>query len=72
MELVLIGIGTEVLLDGDIPAKVVAISIRGKENYVAYDCVWWDERQRRQDWIPADQVTIKGEMQIGNKTVRFK
>ena len=30
----LITIGTEVLLDKDIPAKVTAISIRGIENYV--------------------------------------
>lgn len=76
-ELELIEIGTEVLLNGGLPAKVSAVTIRGIENFVAYECVWWNEGERKVDWIPSVQVAEKDVTVITNsagqsRKVRFK
>lgn len=50
-----IAIGSDVLVGGDIPAKVLAVTIG--EGYVAYKCSWWNEGQRHVDWIPQIEVS---------------
>jgi hypothetical protein len=49
-------IGSQVLIDGDIPATVTAINIRGIEHRLQYEVTWWDERNRKSDWL--DRVLV--------------
>lgn len=44
-----IALGSDVLVGGDIPAKVLAVTIG--EGYVAYKCSWWNAGQHYVDWI---------------------
>lgn len=45
------GIGSEVILDNDVSAKVVAVIIR--EGRVTYSVVWWNERDRQEAEVEA-------------------
>lgn len=47
-------IGSEVLLDGDVVARVVGIIVR--ENCVRYEIVWWNDRSREQEEVEAWEV----------------
>lgn len=47
-------IGTRVVLDGEIPALITAINISGEN--LTYQCVWWDERTRKSDWLVAAEI----------------
>jgi hypothetical protein len=38
---------TEVLVDGEIPAVIRAVTIYSTD-WVKYLCVWWDERNRKE------------------------
>lgn len=58
--------GAEVLVDGNIPARITAVEIRG--DLVTYQCCWWDERQRRSEWVSAEEVKPKN----GNSTRRIR
>lgn len=58
-------VGSEVLLDNDISARVTAIVIR--EGGVSYEVVWWNERSREQEEVQAWEVRPDGE---SAKTVR--
>lgn len=49
--------GAEVLVDGNIPARITAVEIRG--DLITYQCCWWDERQRRSEWVSAEEVKPK-------------
>lgn len=51
-------IGTLVIIDGDIPATIRAVTIYS-EHWIKYLCVWWDERTRREEWLTADEIQIK-------------
>lgn len=44
-----IALGSDVLVGGDIPAKVIAVTIG--EGYIAYKCSWWSDSQHYVDWI---------------------
>jgi len=57
-EVEVLAIGTHVIIDGDIPATVRGIWIRAA-NYIQYDCVWWDERSRKSDWLTIDEIQVK-------------
>lgn len=52
-------IGSEVLLDNDISARVVAIIIR--DGRVAYEVVWWNERSREEAEVESWEVRPDGE-----------
>lgn len=53
-----LSIGSEVVIDGDIPAHVRGITIYS-EHWVKYQCVWWDERTRKEEWLTIDEITPK-------------
>jgi hypothetical protein len=48
MEISVYPIGSEVLIDGTITARVTAIMIRAE---VSYEVVWWNDRERRVEWV---------------------
>ena len=54
----LLAIGTKVRIDGDIPATIRAVTIYS-EHWVKYLCVYWDERNRREEWLSPDEFTPK-------------
>lgn len=62
-------IGSAVVLDGDIPATVTALSIRGVEHYLSYEVTWWDERDRKSDWVTPGEV--KAGEACKTRTLRF-
>lgn len=60
-------IGTSVIIDGDIPAVIRGITIYS-EHWIKYDCVWWDERTRKDEWLTVDEIKVKDSTR---STVRF-
>jgi hypothetical protein len=62
-------IGTEVLLDRDIPARVTAICIKGTEHRLTYEVTWWDERQRKSEWVGPYEIRSKQEAKM--RSLRF-
>lgn len=52
-----IALGSDVLVGGDIPAKVLAVTIG--EGYVAYKCSWWGDNQHYTDWVSSLEVSEK-------------
>lgn len=54
-EIQVIAIGTSVIIDGDIPAVVRAVTIYS-DTWIKYLCVWWDERTRKEEWLTADEI----------------
>lgn len=70
MEIEVLAIGTEVTIDGDIPAVIRRIEIRGMgdNKLISYECVWWDERVRKTEWLEADEMKPKGE----HKTIAIR
>jgi hypothetical protein len=68
-DLQVLEIGSQVLIDGDIPATITAINIRGLEHRLTYEVTWWDERTRRTEWL--DPFEIKpGE--VKTQAIHFK
>lgn len=63
-----IEIGSFVTLDKDIPATVTAISIRSKAHAVSYECTWWDERNRKTEWVTPEEVQPRD---ANRRTLRF-
>jgi hypothetical protein len=60
MEIEVLAIGTEVTIDGEIPATIRGICIRSESN-ITYECVWWDERSRKIEWLTVDEIKPKSE-----------
>jgi len=57
-EIEVLSIGTPVTIDGDLPATIRRIEIRGVEhNLISYECVWWDGRNRKAAWLERDEFT---------------
>lgn len=67
-EIEVLAIGTAVTIDGDIPAVIRAITIYS-EHWVKYNCVWWEERNRREEWLTIDEITVK---EASLLPIRFK
>lgn len=61
-------IGSDVLLDGDIPAKITAINIRGAEHRLTYEVTWWDERNRKSEWVDPFEIRVND---AKKKSLRF-
>ena len=53
-------IGTTVTLTDTIDAKIVAISIRDN-NYVQYECAWWNGSILTEHWFTAGDFLSVGE-----------
>jgi uncharacterized protein YodC (DUF2158 family) len=58
-EIEVISVGTEVVIDGEIPATVKRVCIEDEAGCLTYECVWWDERARKSDWFRPHEVTAK-------------
>jgi len=59
-------IGSKVKLTDDVFGTISAISIRG-DNYVTYECGWWNGRSYDNRWFHADEieVTVADKARIG-------
>jgi hypothetical protein len=55
-----LAIGTQVVIDGEIPATIRAVTVYS-DTWVKYLCVWWDERSRREEWLLADEIKPHGD-----------
>ena len=42
-------VGSNVLLDGSVSARITAVFIR--ENRVTYEVVWWNDRERNEEIV---------------------
>lgn len=49
-------IGSDVTIDGDIPARIMAFEVRGTVALITYQCSWWDERTRKTDWFTEAEI----------------
>ena len=58
MEIEVLALGTEILVDREIPAVIRGITIYN-EHWVKYLVIWWDERKRYEEWLPAEQFEVK-------------
>ena len=51
--------GSDVLIDGVISARIIAVLI--EEKGISYQCVWWNERERKIEWLAASEVRADDE-----------
>jgi hypothetical protein len=49
-------IGSHVVIDGEIPATITGINIRGIEHRLQYEVTWWDERSRKSEWVEPFEI----------------
>jgi hypothetical protein len=52
-------IGSQVVIDGEIPATITGINIRGTEHRLCYECTWWEERTRKSEWLEPFEIKPK-------------
>lgn len=55
----IIPIGSKVYLDGEIVATVHAVEVRGQPHSLTYQCVWWDDRVRKSEWVRPDEIQLE-------------
>ncbi len=48
-------VGTVVLLDDDVKAKVVTVALHDS-NYVQYECAWWSGQSRSREWFSEGDI----------------
>jgi hypothetical protein len=64
--LTVLPIGTPVLVgpeDDPFPGRIEAVSVRGttERPYVTYEVVWWDGRDRTDEWFERWQFAVAGD-----------
>jgi len=69
MTLEVFEIGSHVVIDGEIPAIVTAINVRGTEHRLQYEVTWWDERTRKSEWVEPFEIKPKD---AKTRTMTFK
>ena len=62
----LYGVGSKVKLADDVYGIITAICLRG-DNYVTYECSWWNGRSHDSKWFHSDEieVTLSEKTRIG-------
>lgn len=60
-EIEVISVGTEVVIDGEIPATIKRVCIEDEAGCLTYECVWWDERARKSAWFRPHEIKLKDE-----------
>lgn len=55
----IIPVGSKVFLDGEIVATIHAVEIRGMPHSLMYQCIWWDERMRKSEWVRPDEIQLE-------------
>jgi len=58
MTIEVLGNGTEVLIDREIPARIRGVTIYS-EHWIKYLVVWWDERKRFEEWLTTEEFEVK-------------
>jgi len=58
MTIEVLAVGTEVLIDREIPAVIRAVTIYS-EHWIKYLCIFWDERKRHEEWLTTDEFKVK-------------
>lgn len=60
-EIEVISVGSEVVIDGSIPATVKRVCIEDEAGCLTYECVWWDERARKSEseWFRPNEIKAK-------------
>jgi hypothetical protein len=61
-------IGTVVKIGGDIDAIITAVSIRGLEHSIAYECQWTNDSVKTQ-WI--DEIMVQPQEKIEKSKIGF-
>jgi hypothetical protein len=61
-------IGTVVKLGGNIDAIITAVSIRGVESSIAYECQWTNDSVKSQ-WV--DEIMVKPQEKFVNNKIGF-
>ena len=66
-------VGTPVALTETIDAKIITIVIH-ENNYITYECSWWNGDTRAKDWFSASDFLSVGEKDPTTKIgfVRYK
>ena len=62
-------IGVSVRIADDIPAVITAVCVRSGTS-VTYECVWWDGRNRKCEWLTTDEIEADDESE--EMTIGFK
>jgi hypothetical protein len=52
--------GSEVLLDGKVSGRVIGVRI-APGNIIGYECVWWDDQGRHEEWLEDWEVLPDGD-----------
>lgn len=68
-EIEVISIGTEVVIDGAIPAVIRGVTFYN-EHWIKYLCVWWDERARKEEWLTTDEFKPKDLVRANRITIK--
>ena len=59
--------GTRVVLDEDISATIIGVTILA-ENVLQYQCAWWNGKSRSKDWIKPSEIT---DIDNGSKKIKI-
>ena len=62
--------GTEVVLDGDVNARVMAVTILS-EDMVQYKCAWWNSDVRTSEWVRPEEI-VSTDIKDKNIRIGFK
>jgi len=62
--------GTQVVLDGDINARVMSVAILS-EDMVQYKCAWWNSDNRISEWIHPQEI-VSTDIKDKNIRIGFK
>jgi hypothetical protein len=52
-------LGEDVMIDGDLPSKIISIEFSQDEATPIYQCHWWEERKSNSEWFPAWRISNK-------------
>ena len=62
--------GTEVVLDGDVNARVMAVTILS-EDMVQYKGAWWNSDVRTSEWVRPEEI-VSTDIKDKNIRIGFK
>jgi len=63
-------IGENVKIGGEIEATIIAISIRGLNSTISYECQWVSKLEIKNQWI--DEIMIKPDNGVKKIKIGFK
>lgn len=59
-------VDSEVVIGDDIQARITAVCLRGLAGTsVTYECVWWDGRSRRSEWLTESEIKSQENTIVG-------